>query len=69
MDISDVIGKLRETQLQQGLHLAALQSTVDMLSRFTWNLITALADQETVIITLEATDPKEESTDGDPTLF
>lgn len=42
MEIRDVVGNLRGAQLQLSLELQSIRSQVNMLERFTWNLLTDL---------------------------
>jgi len=71
MEIRDVIHSLREKSLEHSLAIQSLRSNVEMLERFTWNLLTALQAEGAVTVTFA--DPEEETEDApppaDPTLF
>lgn len=72
MEIRDVIHSLRETTLQHTLAIASMRSEMDMLERFTWNLVDLLISAGYVEITFDP-DYREEDDDAtppaDPTLF
>lgn len=72
-DIRDVIGNLREDILSLKLRVGQLQSSYELLERFTWNMVVLMHNgaEVSILVDPEFSVPQnqEEVNHDDPTLF